>query len=36
MIIQAANSKATEEEEAAAFTLPIKVSNLKAHKQQAN
>lgn len=34
--MQASTSKATEEEEAAAFSLPAKVANLKQHKQLSN
>lgn len=36
LLYKASNSKATEEQEAAAFTLPAKVSNLKGHKQLSN
>lgn len=36
LLYKASNSKATEEEEATAFTLPAKVSNLKSHKAQAH
>jgi clusterin-associated protein 1 len=34
--MKASNSKGVEEEEAAVVTLPVKVSNLKAHKILAN